>query len=104
MGQAFKKDTADKLTKMLEVTTRSGTSAKAFAPIEGRPHVSVAGKTGTLMFEKPKRLVSWFAGFAPSRKPEVAVAVLLANDEKWWRKGNEVARDVLDAYFDTAGR
>jgi cell division protein FtsI/penicillin-binding protein 2 len=56
------------------------------------------------MFEKPKRLVSWFAGFAPSRKPEVAVAVLLANDEKWWRKGNEVARDVLDAYFDTAGR
>ena len=102
VGRAFSKDTADKLVKMLEVTTRSGTSAKAFAPIEGRPHLSVAGKTGTLAIEKPnKRLVSWFAGFAPSRKPEVAVAVLLANDEKWWRKGNEVARDVLDAYFAT---
>lgn len=100
VGRAFSKETADKLVKMLEVTTRSGTSAKAFAPIEGRPHLSVAGKTGTLAIEKPnKRLVSWFAGFAPSRKPEVAVAVLLANDEKWWRKGNEVARDVLDAYF-----
>jgi cell division protein FtsI/penicillin-binding protein 2 len=100
LGQAFKKETADKLVKMLEVTTRSGTSAKAFAPIEGRPRLSVAGKTGTLMFEKPKRLVSWFAGFAPSRKPEIAVAVMLANDEKWWRKGNEVARDVFDAYFE----
>lgn len=100
VGRAFSKETGEKLVKMLEVTTRSGTSAKAFAPIEGRPHLSVAGKTGTLAIEKPKkRLVSWFAGFAPSRKPEIAVAVLLANDEKWWRKGNEVARDVLDAYF-----
>lgn len=100
LGRAFSKETADKLVRMLEVTTRSGTSAKAFAAREDRPHTSVAGKTGTLMYEKPKRLVSWFAGFAPSRDPEIAVAVLLANDEKWWRKGNEVARDVFDAYFE----
>jgi cell division protein FtsI/penicillin-binding protein 2 len=71
---------------MLEVTTRAGTSAKAFEPHEGKPDVSVAGKTGTLAYEKPKRLVSWFAGFAPSREPEVAIAVLLANDEKKRRR------------------
>ncbi len=98
-GRAITKDTATKLMKMLEVTTKSGTSKKAFEDKDGHPKVSVAGKTGTLALEKPKRLVSWFAGFAPSRNPEVAISVLLANDEKWWRKGNEVARDVLDAYF-----
>lgn len=98
-GRAITKDTADKLVRMLEVTTKSGTSKKAFEDKDGHPKLSVAGKTGTLALESPKRLVSWFAGFAPSRKPEIAIAVLLANDEKWWRKGNEVARDVLDVYF-----
>ncbi|MFO0549061.1 MAG: penicillin-binding transpeptidase domain-containing protein [Polyangiaceae bacterium] len=100
LGRVIKRDTARDLVRMLEVTTRSGTSAKAFAPQEGKPTLSVAGKTGTLLYKKPKRLVSWFAGFAPSREPEIAVAVMLANDEKWWRKGNEVARDVFDAYFE----
>jgi peptidoglycan glycosyltransferase len=98
-GRAISKGTADELVRMLEVTTRAGTSKKAFREMDGRPNISVAGKTGTLAFEHPKRLVSWFAGFAPSRNPEVAISVLLANDEKWWRKGNEVARDALDAYF-----
>jgi cell division protein FtsI/penicillin-binding protein 2 len=100
MGRAMSKDAATALTRMLEVTTRSGTSKKAFEPRPGRPTLSVAGKTGTLMTKEPKRLVSWFAGFAPSREPEIAVAVLLANNEKWWRKGNQVARDVIDAYFE----
>jgi cell division protein FtsI/penicillin-binding protein 2 len=100
LGRVVEEDTAEKLVRMLEVTTRAGTSAKAFAPIEGKPDVSVAGKTGTLAYENPKRLVSWFAGFAPSRDPEIAVAVLLANDNKWWKKANEVAREVLDAHFE----
>jgi cell division protein FtsI/penicillin-binding protein 2 len=100
LGHPIDEETAQRLVRMLEVTTRVGTSAKAFEPMEGKPDVSVAGKTGTLAYEKPKRLVSWFAGFAPSREPEVAVAVLLANDEKWWKKANEVARQVLDAHFE----
>ena len=73
LGRAVSKATANQLVRMLEVTTRSGTSAKAFAPTEGKPHLSVAGKTGTLLYEKPKRLVSWFAGFAPSRDPEICL-------------------------------
>ncbi len=103
VGRAVSKETAVELTRMLEVTTRAGTSRKAFRAMDGRPHLSVAGKTGTLALDQPKRLVSWFAGFAPSKNPEVAISVLLANDEKWWRKGNEVARDALDAYFRERG-
>lgn len=98
-GRAMSASTAKTLTRMLEVTTRAGTSAEAFRPMDGRPKLRVAGKTGTLATENPARLVSWFAGFAPADKPEVAITVMLANDHSWWRKANEVARDVLDAYF-----
>jgi cell division protein FtsI/penicillin-binding protein 2 len=99
-GRAMSAATARALVRMLQVTTRSGTSAEAFREIQGRPNVRVAGKTGTLATTSPSRLVSWFAGFAPSEHPEVAIAVLLANEPKWWRKANEVARDILDAHFE----
>jgi cell division protein FtsI/penicillin-binding protein 2 len=46
------------------------------------------------------RMFSWFAGFAPAAKPEIAVSVMLANDLRWREKANEVARDFLAAYFD----
>ena len=75
--------TANALVRMLEVTTRRGTSRKAFASRQGRPSYRAAGKTGTLNVRRPSRMLSWFAGFAPSRKPEVVVAVMLANDISW---------------------
>jgi cell division protein FtsI/penicillin-binding protein 2 len=93
--------TANALRRMLRVTTTRGTSRKAFRERKGRPNVPAAGKTGTLGVSKPRRLLSWFTGFAPARDPEVAVAVMLANDYKWWRKANQVARDALDAYFES---
>ena len=98
-GRAMKQSTANALVKMLEVTTTRGTSRDAFKDEVGKSSVRVAGKTGTLVSGKPARMVSWFAGFAPSRNPEVVVSVMLANDLKWWRKGNQVARDAIDAYF-----
>ena len=98
-GDALKSATANALVRMLEVTTRRGTSRKAFRPREGRPTYRAAGKTGTLIVGSPARMLSWFAGFAPSRDPEIVVVVKLANDISWWRKGNQVARDVLDVYF-----
>lgn len=104
VGRAMSPETARALTQMLVVTTRRGTAAKAFH--EGGkpvlPTVNVAGKTGTLVGGSPTRMVSWFAGFAPAEKPEIAVAVLLSNDVSWWSKGNVVARKVFEAYF--AGR
>jgi penicillin-binding protein A len=100
-GRALKPGTARALTRMLEVTTRTGTSAKVFRREDGTRvlNVRVAGKTGTLVGGKPVRWYSWFAGFAPSRHPQVAISVLLANDVKWWAKGNEIAREMLEAYF-----
>lgn len=98
-GESLKSATANALVRMLEVTTRRGTSHEAFRPREGRPTYRAAGKTGTLIVGSPARMLSWFGGFAPSRDPEIVVVVMLANDISWWRKGNQVARDVFDAYF-----
>ena len=104
--QVISEGTAGALTRMLEITVREGTCAKAFRDSTGRPYlggVRVAGKTGTLARGRPTRMYSWFAGFAPSNRPEIAVAVMLANDVSWWQKGNQVGRDVLRAYFARKG-
>jgi cell division protein FtsI/penicillin-binding protein 2 len=98
------KSAARALRRMLEVTTVRGTSRKAFAPKKGRPRYASAGKTGTLGWRKPRRLLSWFGGYAPADHPEVVVAVLLANRPSWWRKANEVARDALDTYMTLAAK
>jgi cell division protein FtsI/penicillin-binding protein 2 len=103
VGVAMSPDTADSLTRMLEVTTRQGTSAKVFGANDDHGRFAfgrVAGKTGTLVGNNPRRMYSWFAGFAPSRKPEVAISVMLGNDVRWWKKGNEVGRELLEAYFE----
>ena len=58
--------------------------------------VTVAGKTGSVRTDSGE-LVAWFAGFLPSRQPEVAIAVMLQG-----RSGGSdaapVAARLLDAY------
>lgn len=101
-GAAMRASTARTLTRMLELTVREGTCAKAFRDERGGPyfpHMRIAAKTGTLVRTNPTRLFSWFASFAPSDHPEIAVAVMLANETRWWQKGNQVGRDILRAYF-----
>jgi len=99
--------TAERMRRMMEVTVREGTSAEAFTDPAGHPYLGsmrVAGKTGTLQPDPKKPTASWFTGFAPSRRPDVVVSVLLVNGKVWRRKANEVARDVLRVYFHSRGR
>ena len=103
-GRAVSTSSATELTRMMQLTTRSGTASKVFrkarrASLSG---ISVAAKTGTLVGDKPARMYSWFTGFAPAEAPEIAIAVVLANDITWTMKGNEVGREVLADYFDQA--
>jgi peptidoglycan glycosyltransferase len=101
-GRAMSAGVAASMTRMLEITTRRGTAAKAFRRPDGTPSlpsIPVAAKTGTLIGGKPTRMYSWFAGFAPSTKPEIAITVMLGNDIRWTTKANIVGRQVLEAYF-----
>ena len=104
--RAIHPETAAALTSMMETTIRGGTSYRAFHDAEGRaflPNITIAGKTGTLTRAETQQFYTWFVGFAPSRAPEVAIAVLVVNTPSWRAKANVVAREVLRAYFAAKG-
>lgn len=103
----FSARTAQRITRMLEVTVETGTSRGAFTAADGKrylPGIRVAGKTGTLRPEQSEdTMTSWFVGFAPSRNPEIVVSVMLVNGHTYRRKANELARDLLRTYFRAHG-
>jgi len=106
LEQVISATSAWRLVRMMEVTVHSGTSLGAFSDEHGRSYlrsIRVAGKTGTLKPGPDAPTSSWFTGFAPSRRPEVVVSVLLQNGAVWRRKANEVARDLFRSYFAKRG-
>jgi cell division protein FtsI/penicillin-binding protein 2 len=91
---------AHTLASMMVGTTEFGSARLAFQ--DGRKRrlpVAVAGKTGSLNRPEPFTAYSWFVGFAPADKPEVAVAVLLGHGPDGGPRAAEVARDLLAVYF-----
>jgi penicillin-binding protein A len=108
LGRAMSSTTAHRLERMMEVTVESGTARTAFHDDLGHPllgMLKVAGKTGTLHPNDARKdnAVSWFIGFAPARRPEIVVSVLLENGAVWRRKAAEVARDMLRSHFAAQG-
>ncbi len=105
--RAMSEATAKAITAMMEATVTSGTSYKSFHDRAGRaylPDIRIAGKTGTLT--KPTAegpYYTWWVGFAPSDKPEIAMSVLVANGAKWRVKATNVASDMLRVYFADKG-
>ena len=60
---------------------------------------TVAGKTGSAEFETGKETHSWFIGFAPAEKPEIAISVLAEEAGSGGKVAAPIARAVLDTYF-----
>jgi cell division protein FtsI/penicillin-binding protein 2 len=90
--------TARTVGHMMTETVTRGTSRSAFHDPRGRPFlpgISVAGKTGSLSSDQPYRAYSWWVGFAPEDKPQVALAALVVNTPKWRIKASYVAREAL---------
>jgi len=79
----------------LEGAVEFGTAQKARAD-----RVRVAGKTGSVMTASGA-YAAWFAGFAPSRAPEV-VAVVLVQGRSGGADAAPIAGQLLNGYF--AGR
>ena len=100
--QAIKSTTATELTQMMRQTVSNGSAYKSFHDESGTsylPGIEVAGKTGTLSDHEANRHYTWFVGFAPADKPEVAISTLIVNTPSWQIKAPQLARDVLRAYF-----
>lgn len=94
---------AREVGQMMELTTRIGTARATFNDRRGRPvlPVSVAGKTGTLSAETDKGYLgySWFVGYAPADRPQIAFAVALGNKATWRIKATYVARRLVTEYL-----
>ncbi len=102
LRRAIKPETAAELTRMMRQTVENGSAFKSFHDEHGTPYlpgIQVAGKTGTLTRYKDNRFYTWFIGFAPADKPEIAIAALVVNNPSWQIKGAMLAREVLRAYF-----
>jgi peptidoglycan glycosyltransferase len=74
LGRAIKRETADELTRMMELVVTGGTGTAAQIP-----GVPVAGKTGTAEVGRGNIHTTWFASFAPATAPRVAIAVVVEN-------------------------
>ena len=74
LGRPIKRQTADELTRMMELVVTGGT-----APLAAIPGVHVAGKTGTAEIGRGNIHTTWFAAFAPAEAPRVAIAVVVEN-------------------------
>jgi cell division protein FtsI/penicillin-binding protein 2 len=87
---------ANEVASMMAEACADGSAAKAFAGRDRIPGVAVAGKTGTLSATDPFYMqYSWFTGFAPADKPQLAISVVLGNPELWQIKAHTAARMVL---------
>ena len=95
-------ETAASLARMLSTTVVSGTSRKAFHDRRGRPMLAslrVAAKTGSIDGTDPAGHYSWFAAYAPMDDPQIAIAALVINQNKWRIKATTVGEQALEAFF-----
>jgi cell division protein FtsI/penicillin-binding protein 2 len=102
LRRAIKPETASELREMMLQTVANGSAYKSFHDVRGRaylPGIPIAGKTGTLTRHKENRHYTWFVGFAPADKPEIALATLVVNTPTWRIKAPELARNVFRAHF-----
>jgi cell division protein FtsI/penicillin-binding protein 2 len=94
-------ETATALTRMLSSTVTTGTSRKAFHDRRGRPrlNVDIAAKTGSISGTDPRGHYSWFAAFAPTHNPRIALVSLVINQDKWKIKSSQVGEQALEEFF-----
>jgi cell division protein FtsI/penicillin-binding protein 2 len=94
--------TAVQLTRMLATSVNSGTSRKAFHDRRGRARLAslnIAAKTGSINGNDPVGHYSWFAAYAPTDDPQIALAALVINKPKWKIKAAYVGEQALEAFF-----
>ncbi len=95
-------DDYDALIAGMHQATISGTAKRCQIP-----GIPIAGKTGTAQWRNHnmKLSLAWFIGFAPVKKPEVAIAVLIEgvipqDHIQGGLTATPVAKEILEAYFE----
>ncbi|MFO0633443.1 MAG: penicillin-binding transpeptidase domain-containing protein [Nannocystaceae bacterium] len=98
------REISDAVATMMEATTTEGTARISFRDGSGNDYIQgvrVACKTGSLTGRRaPSLNYNWFIGFAPADRPEIAFAVLLANEPAWRIKAHYAARRLVQLYLE----
>jgi penicillin-binding protein 2 len=90
-------ETWELLHYALKEVVKNGTGGGCYIP-----DLSVSGKTGTAQNPQGDDH-SWFVGYAPSDKPELAVAVLIENGGSGGGVAAPIARKIFDEAFKERG-
>lgn len=102
LRQLVSPETAVQLARMLSTTVSRGTSRKIFHDRRGRPllsSINIAAKTGSINGTDPSGHYSWFAAYAPIDDPQIALAALVVNQDKWQIKASYLGEQALEAFF-----
>jgi len=91
--KALEKQTADKISKMMQDVVENGTGKAA--RISG---INVAGKTGTAEVGNNKSPHSWFVGFAPAENPTIALSVIIENTGAGGLEAAHVFKEMVNEY------
>ena len=102
LSPAMTNDTANQVKIMMQATVKSGSAKKRFRKFHRGDMIDViaGGKTGSLTGFKPRGKYDWFVGFGEKQGKKIAYAVLCINKQKWYVKSAQLAREVLEYYFD----
>lgn len=102
--RVLNRDVALLVGEMMVGTTTEGTARKSFRDDQGNdyiPGVTVAAKTGSLTGKRAPALnYNWLIGYAPADAPEIAFAVLLANEPAWRIKAHYAGRRLIQIYLE----
>jgi peptidoglycan glycosyltransferase len=88
-------DEARQMADMMEQTVTLGTARRAFHERGYLVVKGAVGKTGSLADKHPFRDYSWFVGFAPKDKPQVAVGAVIVNDMIWRIRSAWLGREAM---------
>jgi peptidoglycan glycosyltransferase len=93
------RETSERVKEMMIEVVKSGTGVNA-----SLSEIVVAGKTGTAQNEKSTQGGgndhAWFIGFAPASDPEIAIAVIIENQEKdGGQIAAPIARKIMSAWI-----
>jgi cell division protein FtsI/penicillin-binding protein 2 len=94
--------TAGQLSRMLTTTVNIGTSRKIFHDRRGKARLAslnIAAKTGSINGKEPAGHYSWFAAYAPADDPQIALAALVINQDKWKIKATYLGEQALEEFF-----
>ena len=98
-SEIIRKDFIDKniirvVREGMRMTVTDGT-AMQLADLD----VEVAGKTGTAQYGNKNKTYGWFVSFAPFENPEIAMIILIEDQEKETYNAVPVTKDVYSWYF-----